>query len=119
MSAPPPLDPSAIERLRRLGGDDLVRRMIELFLEDAPKRIVAARRAVETDDMDGARRAAHSLKSAAGILGARELQTAAERVEEWAGGCDAAEVHGLPGELEALFTAARAELEAEQRRIAE
>lgn len=118
MSASSPVDPAALQRLRRLGGDALVRRMIEVFLEDAPKRLVAAREAVAMDDLDGARRASHSLKSAAGILGARELQTAAERMEAWEDASDVERVRGMMHELERRFTVARVALEAQQGRTA-
>ena len=43
--APAGLDPTAAGRLRRLGGDDLVRRMGEMFLALGEERLAAA----ETD----------------------------------------------------------------------
>lgn len=85
------LDPAAAARLRRLGGERLLRELIELFLQLGPARVDAGTAAAS--DWEAAERACHSLKSAAGNLGAVELQrlageqedaAAARRTEGWA-----------------------------------
>ena len=38
-----PIDPAALERLRGVGGQILVTRMVELFLKNVPQRFTAAR----------------------------------------------------------------------------
>lgn len=74
-------DPDAIDRLRRLGGGELVRRMGRLFVSLGEERVAAARAGVTYGDLDTIERAAHSLKSSAGNVGAVELQRAAETAE--------------------------------------
>jgi HPt (histidine-containing phosphotransfer) domain-containing protein len=76
-----PLDPEAIARLRRLGGDSLAASLAALFLDLAPRRLAAARAALDADDADAVRRAAHSLKSSAGNVGAFVLLEAAGQLE--------------------------------------
>lgn len=77
----PILNDSAIDRLARLGGDDLVRQMIELFLEHGPGRMAALVDGSGAGDAVRVERAAHTLKSTAGNLGAGRLQATAETVE--------------------------------------
>jgi two-component system, sensor histidine kinase and response regulator len=82
------VDPAAIARLREWGGDALVGRMIELFLELGPERAGAIRIGLDEGDQEGVERAAHSLKSSAGNLGAEQLRRAAHRLEESALGSE-------------------------------
>lgn len=104
------LDKTAIERLRRLGGDAFLAEMIDLFLENAPRRIEAAREADARRDFAGVRRAVHSLKSTAGNVGARRVQALAEQIEETAGDGDSDRVAPLLEELEAEWLNVRKEL---------
>ena len=75
------LDPGAISRLRRLGGDDLVGRMVTIFLKNAPERLRRATAAAAAADAAGVERAAHSLKSMAANIGALELYAMSESIE--------------------------------------
>lgn len=77
----PATDHEALERLRRFGGDKLLREMIALFLGAAPERIETARRAALNGDAESAERALHSLKSSAAQLGAMRMQHLSERGE--------------------------------------
>lgn len=110
------LDPAALARLDRLGGERLVRRMVELFVELGEVRVAAAREGLASGDLDAVERAAHSLKSSAGNLGAGRLQAVAERVEtraERAGGAGAGDggLEDLVDRLAAAFAEARRALE--------
>lgn len=78
---PARVDHEALERLRRVGGSRLIRGMIRTFLETAPERIVAARRALAAADAVGVGQAAHALRSSAGQLGAIGLQELCADVE--------------------------------------
>jgi len=80
------VDPAAIERLREWGGDTLLHRMIELFLELGPGRTRDIRLGLESGALEKVERAAHSLKSSAGNLGAHELRATAHRLEAEAAG---------------------------------
>jgi HPt (histidine-containing phosphotransfer) domain-containing protein len=99
------LDGEAIARLLRLGGDELAGRMAALFLGLAPERLREARAAVAAGDRDQVRRAAHSLKSSSGNVGAYAVLEAAGQLEE------AAERGEPPAELTALLAALEAALE--------
>jgi HPt (histidine-containing phosphotransfer) domain-containing protein len=89
------LDPAAIDRLRKLGGDSLLIRMIDLFLENGPRRVSAALEAAANHDVRGVEHAAHSLKSSAANLGATKLRQLSEQLEIAASRAAAAEVQEL------------------------
>ena len=105
------LDPEAIARLRRLGGDALAGKMAALFLDLAPPRLAAARVGLEAGDLDAVRRAAHSLKSSSGNVGAYAMVEAAGRLEDDAErGAPAAELEALLSALTAAWDAALPEI---------
>lgn len=110
------LHAGVLERLVRVGGQDLLIRMIELYLEHAPGRMDAIRRAVESGDGAALYQAAHSLKGTAGNLGAIGLQEKVERLERAATDADTAAARSLLGAVEELFEEARVELVAERDR---
>jgi HPt (histidine-containing phosphotransfer) domain-containing protein len=89
MGQPACIDDRALDRLRRQGGPVLVREIVKIFLEDAPLRLRDGRAGVAARNLDATRRAAHSLKSTAGALGAVELKSISERIEQFAGAEDA------------------------------
>jgi HPt (histidine-containing phosphotransfer) domain-containing protein len=106
------IDPRAIAMLERVGGRKLLLRMITLFLDDAPLRLVKAQSSAATGDADGVANACHALKSSAGQLGALRLQEECARGEALAasggGGDFTALVDGIIGD----FHVARRGLEA-------
>ncbi len=104
------LEAEPIARLREMGealGVDVPRRILELYLEDAPRRLAEIQRSIDADDVQALRHALHSLKGSSANLGA-------------------ATVAGLCGELELLADGAMPEraqqhqdaLEAEYRKVA-
>ncbi len=67
------LEPEPIARLREMGetlGADVPRRILELYLEDAPRRLAEIRRSIAADDAEAMRNALHSLKGSSANLGA-------------------------------------------------
>lgn len=76
------IDDAMLHRLQRLGGDKLLGRMIDLFLENTPSRIASAVLGERDGNVKAVERAAHSLKSTAGNLGAGALQRIAEQIED-------------------------------------
>lgn len=102
-TAEPTLDPAGFERLRRIGGAALVEAMAAAFLENAPGRVAAVVAAHAAGDREGIARAAHSLKSTAGNLGATAVQRAAERLERDASTVVAPELELLVQELRTRF----------------
>lgn len=89
---------SALERLRRFGGDALLRDMIDLFLEHAPKRIAASQQALAANDLAPVRLSVHSLVSSCAQLGAERMRRLSADAEQ----AVAADPGALAGLLEAL-----------------
>lgn len=112
------LDPDALDRLHRIGGNAFVVEMIELFLENAPLRLASARGAMDSRDQGTLHRAVHSLKSTAATLGAYALRNAAGKVEARAKAGALEEVPALLDHLEREITEAREQLLAERDRLA-
>src|SRR5947209_5788250 len=75
------IDPQGLVRLSKIGGPDFVGQMIDLFLEEAPERLDAAREAEKAGDLGAVADAAHSLKSSARNFGAERLADLAENIE--------------------------------------
>lgn len=115
MATDPGFDAAALERLRSLGGEPLLSKMIGLFLENTPKRIASATRGEKAGDWHEVERAAHSLKSSAANLGLNRLQDLAHQVEALAERHQSEKVAPLLREIEELFPAVRARLEAERK----
>ncbi|RMD78973.1 MAG: hybrid sensor histidine kinase/response regulator [Gammaproteobacteria bacterium] len=101
--ADPPLDPAALAGLREALGE-AAQGVFDAFAEDAPRRWAAIAEAARRGDPEGLRAAAHTLKGAAGNVGALGL----------AGLCRELEQRGREARLEgleALLARAEAELE--------
>jgi HPt (histidine-containing phosphotransfer) domain-containing protein len=77
----PILDPTAIERLRRIGGDRLLRAMITSFMDNGAARVASAQGAARAGNAQGVSDAAHALKSSAGNIGAETLRLVTQKVE--------------------------------------
>lgn len=109
----PALDPASVARLLRLGGDELAGKMASLFLDLAPDRVRSAREGLEAGDADAVRRAAHSLKSSSGNVGALAVMDAAGRLEDAAERGDGLEaLAALLSAMESALQAALPELRA-------
>jgi signal transduction histidine kinase/DNA-binding response OmpR family regulator len=79
--------------LERLQGDEnLLAEVVEIFLEEAPRRLHALRTATEQRQTETATRIAHSLKGELGYLGIAGLAARARRLENLAGAGDFAEI---------------------------
>ncbi len=112
MGQPECIDGRALDRLRRQGGPVLVREIVKIFLEDAPIRLRDGRAGVAARKLDATRRAAHSLKSTAGALGAVELKSLSEQIEELAAGDDGPAVVALLDRWDSAFAEAARHLTA-------
>lgn len=117
---PPPLimsdtiiDRTAIETLRSLGeGDDeFLREIIGIYLQDTPERLAELRTRNGENDRVAFVRAAHTIKGSSGNVGANEVRTLAETLEQLATRTPLAELATHVAELEAAYARARTELE--------
>lgn len=79
-----PCDPRALARLRKWGGEKLVREMVQIFLAQVPERVTAARQGIGASDPVEIERAAHALKSSCGQLGAVRMQVLCATIESLA-----------------------------------
>jgi HPt (histidine-containing phosphotransfer) domain-containing protein len=71
--------------LARVGGDEnLLYDLANLFFAEAPKRLSAVRAALEDNDADRLRRAAHSMKGSVSAFAARRAGEAAANLENLA-----------------------------------
>jgi HPt (histidine-containing phosphotransfer) domain-containing protein len=103
---PPVFDPSAIEKLRKVAGDEasiFIAEVAQLFLEETRKSLAELQRLAETGDRDGAARIAHSLKSSAATLGLMRLSAACQQLETDAKGATTGENSALIAAVLARF----------------
>ena len=99
--------------LELLGGDrEAVAEILDEYVTDAPRQVVALRKAVLAGDAELARRHAHTLKGASANVGAESVRDAAFRLERAAGNGSVEEGAGLvaavESELGRLIDAVRA-----------
>ena len=81
--------PRALALVERVGGRRLLRELVGLYAEHAPRRVAEARAAFADGDAAGVRRACHALRSGSAQLGATRV------VEE----CAALETRAAAGEI--------------------
>ncbi len=77
-------DKKALDRLERVGGADLLIRVIDQFLSSAPLRLDTACDSGKSGNLEGVVKAIHSLKEAASNLGALEVRDLAAQIERLA-----------------------------------
>ena len=103
-SSIPMIDVRTLQALRELGGEhDLVRELIDLFLEDAPARLQSMQAAVGGPDFTTLELQAHTLKSSSVNLGAEELSRLCARLELAARHADAAACKQLVSRVHAVY----------------
>lgn len=77
----PVIDQATFEELKDMSGEDFINELIDTFLEDAPKLIEEIKTALNSNNADTFRRAAHSMKSNAATFGASQLAALAKELE--------------------------------------
>lgn len=102
-----------LQQLSPPGGPDLLDEVLHLFASDAPVRLAAVTSALDAGDAEGAGRAAHALKGAAGNIGARDLHAACKTLEDCGRGGQLADSRAA---LEAVQAESRRVLDAIARR---
>jgi len=70
-----------IRALQRSGTPDLLEKIVDRFLKDAPRLVQSMREAAATANADALRRAAHTLKSNSATLGAIRLAQYCREIE--------------------------------------
>ena len=95
---PDTIDQNTFAELQDAAGAEFVSELVDTFLEEAPGMLAELRSAMQADQADKFRRAAHSLKSNCQTFGAKRLGTMARDLEangvsSGAGALDALEAH--------------------------
>jgi two-component system sensor histidine kinase/response regulator len=103
--------------LSRVGGDaDLLREVIDLFLDDYPQAIESIRTAVAVHDASALEHHAHSLKGSVSTFGAARAFEAALELEKQGRSKDMTGVENSLGQLEEALQALIPELQSLQAR---
>ena len=82
--AVPLIDQTIFNALKESVGDDFIGELVQTFLEEAPLMLDEIQTAVSAGEVEGFRRAAHSLKSNANTFGATSLAELAKELENMA-----------------------------------
>ena len=95
------------------GDRDIIDSIVDVFKDDIPARIEELARAASAGEFGDTARVAHALKGACGSLGAEQLQSLSEVLENAAKAGDAATCQRLAGELPAAAERLFSRLETE------
>jgi signal transduction histidine kinase/DNA-binding response OmpR family regulator len=106
-------DPTAIDKLLKMIGDDKVglAELIRSFLEETPPLLANLRRALETGDVELLRRAAHTLKSSARDFGGMRLSQLSRQLEVMGQEKELTGAAELVAQAEAAYEPVKAALE--------
>jgi len=107
---PAAVDPQVLGDLGRIGGSAdpaQLGRWVDLYLSESDKFIGIIERALQAGDVDALRRAAHSLKSSSGMVGALVLAQLSGKIEELARAADAEGARPYGGQLRGEFARVR------------
>lgn len=107
------IETSAFDRIRQLQNPTLLRRMIELYLQETPRVIGTMQDAADKFDKEILRRSAHHLKSSSANLGALKLAALCRQLEGLARNGNASAWATKVAEIDAEFRRAQAVLELE------
>jgi CheY-like chemotaxis protein len=75
------IDPSVLEGLGKVGGDELIQRIVRIYLADSNAKLNDLRSAAAHGDLGQLARVAHSLKSSSANVGAAALSALCRRLE--------------------------------------
>ncbi len=117
-----PLDKTALDNVRamqRPGAENILNRLIRLYLESSPGILDSLRDALQREEGNAVREAAHGLKSASANMGALKLSVLCKQIEELGHAEKTAEAAALLPDLEAEYQRVVAALRAEQEKLSE
>ncbi|MFA6469391.1 MAG: response regulator [Bacteroidota bacterium] len=76
------IDPGRLDEIRDIGGDELIRELLTLFLQDLEQCTAEIVRGTEAKDLQTVNECAHKLKGSAANLGIESLRMWCESVEQ-------------------------------------
>lgn len=109
----PVIDAESIENLRALNpddGDEFLREIIVIYLEDTPQRIAELEQSLTAGDVACFSRAAHSVKGSSANLGAAVVRQIAEQLEHHSNKQGLVGVDHLVTDLKTQFAVVHVEL---------
>ncbi len=101
--SPTVVNPVALARIRKAGGEPLLDKLLEYFLASAPTRYRQLVTAMDRDDWKEVEFHAHALKSSSGNVGAETLRGILNEIECAAEARQPEVVHGAQGALQIHF----------------
>jgi len=113
MTVPPVLDPAVLESLRQLtppGEPDVLKEVLQLFLDDVPARVERLRSAWQGGDAVAVQRAAHSLTGSAGNIGATGLLGVCRQLDDVGRAGDLSNAASLVAALDAELARVQSEI---------
>lgn len=111
-STPPPEMHEALALVERIGGNELLQKVITLFRSTSQQRVEAMRAAALADERHQLSRLAHAMKGSAAQVGAESLRAAAASLEKEAAGLAADAITPRLDALSFEVTRAWAQLDA-------
>lgn len=109
---------SALAALQRPGKPDLAARVVGLFRDETPVSLNAITEGVSSGDLEAVRIAAHTVKSSAAYVGAREVSETCAAIERAAREGNLPECVVLSDSLDSVFEATLEALDELDRKAA-
>ena len=104
------------EEVQLDGEPDLIVELVDLYLEDAPRRVAAMRDAFGKTDWRSMKREAHSLRGSSGSLGGQQMALICSEIEATESSDPSSDVAGLLSRLDQEFERVVHVLKAERER---
>lgn len=84
-------------------GEDFVRKLFDIFVEDSPARLDEMKESCEKNTFDSLRNAAHALKGSAAAIGAKRLSGICLKIQQDCDGKEFKKIPELLGEAREIF----------------
>ncbi|MGI9260415.1 MAG: two-component regulator propeller domain-containing protein [Woeseiaceae bacterium] len=94
----------SIRNLQGVGGDNMVKRVVDLYLSNSSMLVDDLRLALSTNDSESVRQSAHALKSSSQNVGAFGLASLSQKFEEMGRSGKLADIKGCMTELDDLYS---------------
>ena len=107
------VDYAVLEGLRDLGGEEMLRELVEMFLDEGQSRLATLRKALEEGDAQSVERVAHTLKGNSVNMGAVRMAALCAELEDVGASGDLSRGPELLERLKAEYERVHSALEAE------
>ena len=94
---------NSIRNLRGVGGDNMVRRVVDLYLSSSSTLVEGLRVGLSQGNAEVVRQSAHALKSSSQTVGACALATFSQKLEEMGRSGELVDTEKYMGELDKLY----------------